>query len=136
MSRRLTYMQIEHLRMRANQAFNKIRDAQLKALGPQPERVELSRDKKLEMIRNGKAKINPDTIENNRYDHVICFFNYPLTAEQRRQENKYKVWWDKREAISKRIFAEEAEFTDRVILGDSAEAMEMLKGLELRVQKV
>lgn len=136
MSRRLTYMQIEHLRARACQAFNKIRDAQLKALGPQPERPELSKEKKLEMILNGKAKANPDMIKSTRYAQVTDFFTFPLSAEQRRQENKYKVWWNKREEISMRVHAEEEEFTDRVILGDSVEAMEMLKGLELRVQKV
>lgn len=130
--RRLTKTQINYLTERKNVLIAKLRKQEQDKLGPPPQLPEYTEEQKLELIRTKKATLNEGAMQ-HRYSNVIAFFSYPPTAAMRKRRAQYKEWKAKYQAIADKWAAESQRLEDQIVLGDTAEALQMLEALERRV---
>ncbi len=130
--RRLTKTQITYLIERKDALVRKLSAQDLQKLGPPPELLEYTHEQKLELIRTKKAVLKENSGERH-YSNVTAFFSYPPTAAMRKRQAQRKVWEDESKAITNKWAAESQRLEDQIVLGDTAEAMQMIEALERRV---
>lgn len=130
--RRLTITQINHLTTRIDEALNKLIVKEKLAIGKCPDFPGYSESDKIRMIRSGRAVL-PKNFPDH-YNHLTNFFNYPENAAQRAAKIRIAAWSKKSTAIQEKYAAEKKRLVDMIVLGDSDEAMNVLRALELRVE--
>ena len=130
--RRLTKTQINYLIERKDALIAELRKEDVDKLGPPPQLLEYTDEQKLELIRTKKATLDEGATRYS-YCNVISFFSYPPTAAMRKRQAQRKAWDDKYRAVVNKWAAESQRLEDQIVLGDTAEAMQMIEALERRV---
>ena len=132
--RRLTKTQINHLTSRIETTLRKLAAKEIAKLGKPPKLIEYNDDQKLFLIRSGTAKLREDINRMSLYDRLFNFFVFPETAEMKKARIAREQYDDAIRAINEFYQAEKQRLIDQAILGDSTEALQMLRELELKLE--
>jgi len=136
MSKRLTKSQIDHAIARVRELYNGISAKQIASLGA-PEfssTPNYTTQQMHEFIRNGKATLKPlSELSSYTYLHNAYTYENTYSAAVLKQEKTFKAYKANVEMIEQARNKNQTATIDRIILGDSDEAMEIIAALTAKI---
>jgi hypothetical protein len=109
----LTRLQLDHAKQRLAETKKKYIATKVAELGPEPNKLELSKEEKIVRIRAGRATFIGDV---ETYGYCYNAFVFTLTPEEEAKKAQHDLWHNAREAIIADATIIEQHVTDKLVM--------------------